>query len=228
VITKKRIGLFSIVAILMIASTLFAGMSIQSQAQVTSLKSQIAAMQLQLKTLELQASQGNTTASTMLNDWIGTITAVECNAQGQVIQTSYGVNKDPLTTYGSMYLLNMAIFTNITTLCTYMTLSNDTSIPVTATELTTLITNDGLSVTGALTPITYQYCTTASGLSRCVVFNNTFTDSSANQNVVQTVGMCANSAGTSALVCAGEFTPSVNLAPTDTLNIQYNITMPCG
>jgi hypothetical protein len=207
-ITKKRIGLISIVAVLMMASM-------------------VAGMILQTTSTPKAAVTG-----TIMNGWIGTITATVRNAQGQVIQTATGVNNDPLTSYGSSYFIGAETNTTLdgaTTKANYMTLSNDSSVAVTATTLPTLITNSGLSVTAALTGAneTYGKCTTASGTSTYVLFTYTFT-ATATQNQVQTVGMCANSAGTSGLVCAGQFTPSVNLASTDTLAITYNETMPCG
>ena len=155
-----------------------------------------------------------------------TPSAVVRNAAGQVLYNATG-ETDPLTSTGSSYIISMIANTSVSTKAVYLCLSNDTTPLVTWTALPTLITANGLAITTALTP-TYGVCTTASGLSTYMMLNYTFVCSTANENAVGCMGVCYVAAGTSGLVCAGTFSPLCNLAPTDSIDCQYNITMPCG
>ena len=179
--------------------------------------------------INAQSTQKTSTASTTLIPPYVTLTAIVRNAQGQILYNCTG-KTDPLTQTGSSYLISCMANTTLdgaANKAVYMGLSNDSTPLVTWTTQPTLIAANGLSITAALTP-TYGNCVTASGTSRYMMLNYTFVDSTANENVVQCMGIYYVSTGASGLVCVGTFTPACNLAPTDTIDCQYNMTQPCG
>lgn len=216
-LTKGRITKFSIIAVIMVAS-LFAGMMIEAQS---------APLQIQVNSAKAVSYQ--------VPNIIGTVNVVVRDGKtGQILCNEISTHLDPLTQTGSSYIISQLGNTSEfaagagTNLATNLCLSNDSTPLVTWTALPTLINANGLSP--ANVTATYGWCTTASGLSQYMIETHTWTCATGNENGVQCVGICYVAACTSGLICANTFSPACNLgyANSDTIQVTYNVTMPCG
>jgi len=164
---------------------------------------------------------------------IGTISVVVCNGQtGEVLYNETSTKLDPLTNGGSSYLIGAMTNTSFDTAgnkVLNMGLSNDSTPLVTWLTQPNLIAANGLSIATGLTA-TIGWCTTSSGASQYFTVNHTWTCATANENQVQCAGLYWVATGASGLICANTFSPACNLgyANSDTIQVTYNVTMPCG